>query len=388
MTIEGPSKSQIMVALVSDQRMQNIIPIFQKGAKYEEIVLIFSRERSTGKPHPKFEKAANDLLAVLGQRVKVSFSEDYVEPYDIEAVAAAVTSQLNKYITEHEIIVNISGGTKPMAIGALQATHKLGGTCLYTNTENEEILKLAPGGLIASEVMQVSDLDVDVYIRAYGEKIKESKKVEDIDEKNAEWAKIIGDQHSIIYQKIIVPVTTAMKEAQKNGEKYPISCKVNSTRRQQEIITQLAQMGLWLYCKETDEITLTDKISALFLNGLWVEAYVGMQMQQSGYFNDVRLNVKLNGWDGEIDVAAVSNGKLVLIECKSNVQQSQQLSKLDSFRKRLGGTYAQAYYARASEAYAKKITEQCRKHGLNGEFFGSGLREIGETIGTNIKKIS
>lgn len=387
MIAEESSESRIMVALVSDQRMQNIIPIFQKGAKYEELVLVFSKERGTGKPHSKYEKAANDLSAVLSPRVKIRFSEDFVEPYDIEAIAESITCLLNKYDSKQEVIVNISGGTKPMAIGALQAAHKLGRICLYTNTENEEILKLPPSGSIESEALQVSGLDVDTYIRAYGEQVIESKKVEDLDTKNCEWAKIIGDQHSIIYQKIIVPVTTTFKKAQNSKEKFPISCKIKSTRRQREVINQLAQMGLWLYREDTDEIILTDMVSASFLDGLWVEAYVGMQIQQSRYFDDVELNVKLNGWDGEIDVAAVSNGKLVLIECKSNVQQSQQLSKLDSFRGRLGGTFAKAYYARASEAHANTIKKQCRKHGLNGEFFGSELSEIGEKIGKNIKKV-
>lgn len=384
---DGPM-AQIMVALVSDQRMQNIIPIFQKGTKYEELVLVFSKERSTGKPHARYEKAAKDLSAVLSPRLKVSFSNDFVDPYNIEAVAMAITSQLNKYNGKHEVVVNISGGTKPMAIGALRATHKLGGVCLYTNTEDEEILMLPPDGSIVSEPMQVSGLDVDLYIRAYGEEITESKKVTDLNDQNKEWAKLIGDQHSIIYQKIIVPVTTMVKEAQKNRQPFPIACKVNSTRRQREVIIQLAQSGLWLYCRETDEISIVDNVSASFLNGLWVEAYVGIQMLQSGCFDDVRLNVKLNGWEGEIDVAAISNGKLVLIECKSNVQQSQQLSKLDSLRGRLGGPFAQAYYARASEAYANRIRKQCLKHHLNGEFFGAELRMIGEMIGKNIKKIS
>lgn len=388
MTRDDSPKARIMVALVSDQRMQNIIPIFQKGAKYEELVLVFSKERNSGKPLAKFVKAANDLSDVLSPLLKVSFSGDYVEPYNIEAVAMSITSHIIKYNIKYEVVVNISGGTKPMAIGALQATHRLGGICLYTNTENEEILKLPPDGSIVREPMQVPDLNVDLYFKAYGEEIIDSKQVEDLEENHREWAKIIGDQHSIIYQKIIVRVTTVVKDAQKNGQSFPIALKVDSTRKQREVIIQLAQSGLWLYRQDTDEITITDNISASFLNGPWVEAYVGMQMQQSGYFDDVRLNVKLNGWEGEIDVAAVSNGKLVLIECKSNVQQSQQLSKLDSLRGRLGGPFAQAYYARASEAYADRIRTQCRKYHLNGEFFGAELHEIGKMIGKNIKKVT
>jgi hypothetical protein len=386
--IEDRPKIQIMVALVSDQRMQNIIPIFQRGAKYKELILVSSRERKTGKPNARYEKAAKDLSAVLSPRLKVNLSNDYVDPYDIEDAARAIRYQLKKYDGNHEVVVNISGGTKPMAIGAIRATHELGEVCLYTDTEDEELLTLPPCGPVMREPIRVSGLNVESYFRAYGEVVTESKKVEDLPKKTREWAKMIGDQHTIIYPKIIVRLMKAVKEAIDNGQSFPIACKANSTRRQREVISQLAQLGLWIYHQETDEITITDRESASFLDGFWVEAYVGMKIQQSGCFDDVELNLKLEGWDGEIDVAAISNGKLVLIECKSNFQQSQQLGKLTSLRERIGGPFAQAYYARASESHADQIKKQCRKYHLNGEFFGAQLSSIGEMIGKNIKKAS
>lgn len=245
-----------------------------------------------------------------------------------------------------------------------------------------------PDGTTEKEPIQIVGLDVSIYIRAYGEEVTESKKVEELNEKQKEWAKIIGDNHSIIYQKIIIPIISTIKEAQRNDQSFPITYKANPTRRQREVIEQLAERDLWSWHQDSREILIADHISSTFLNGPWVETYVAMQMQQSGYFEDLRLNIKLKGWEGEVDIAAISNGKLVLIECKSNVQQSQQLAKLDSLRQRLGGPYAQAYYARASEAYANHISKQCRKFNISGEFFGAELRDIGNEIGKNINRIS
>ena len=376
-----------MIALVSDQRMQNIIPIFQDGANYEELILVISKERGTKKPHPRYQKVAGDLDSILSPRLKVTLSDDFVDPFNIEAAAVSINSILTKY-DKNNVIVNISGGTKPMAIGALRATHNMGADCIYTNTEDGEILWLSPDGSIKKEPMQVAGFDVSLYMRAYGEEITESNRVDDLNEVHREWSRIIGDNHTIIYTNIIMKITSAIKDAQKKGKSHPITCNVNPTRKQREIIELLDQKGLWLWHHDLDEIIIMDKTSSDFLNGIWVEAYVGMRMLQSDYFNDVLLNVKLKGWEGEIDVAAVSNGKLVLIECKSNVQQSQQLSKLESLCRRLGGPYAQAYYARASEAYAERIKTQCRKYNIDGEFFGRELQSIGEKIGENIRKIS
>lgn len=376
--------AKVMIALVSDQRMQNVIPILQDGANYSELVLVLSKERGTGKPLQKYKEAADDLMAVLGPRLEVSSSDDFVDPYNIEAVATTISSLVDKYDGGDGRVVNISGGTKPMAIGALRAAHHAGVACLYTNTEDGEILWLFPDGSTASEPLRVLGLNVPLYIRAYGEEVISSTKVADLNAAQKAWAQIIGDQHVVLYQKVIVPVTLAIKAAQRNRLGFPITCKVTPTRRQREVIEQLAHKGLWEWNQDTGEIVVADNRNAAFLNGAWVEIYVAMQIQQSGFFDDVRLNIKLKGVDGEIDVAAVSNGKLVLLECKSNVQQSQQLSKLDSFRRRLGGPYAQAYYARASEAYANRIRKQCRKFRLNGVFFGAELRGIGEQIGRNV----
>jgi hypothetical protein len=373
-----------MIALVSDQRMQNVIPLLQAGATYSELVLVMSKERQTGKPLPRYEKAASDLVAVLkSPRLKVELAEEFVDPYNIESVASAIHSLMDKY--GGCAVVNVSGGTKPMAIGALRAAHACGVTCLYTDTEDNEILWLDPDGSTKSERIRVVDLDVSLYIRAYGERVIESKRVADLSATYKEWAEVLGDQHAIVYQKVIVLVARAIKEAREKKSGFPITCTVTPTRRQREIIEQLAQKGFWEWNQDSGEIAVTDNLIADFLNGGWVEVYVAMQMEQSNFFDDVRLNIKLRDVEGEMDIAAVSNGKLVLVECKSNVQQSQQLSKLDSFRRRLGGPYAQAYYARASEAYASRIRQQCQKFQLDDVFFGQELCDLGEKIGKNIR---
>ena len=373
-----------MIALVSDQRMQNIIPILQDGVTYDELILVMSKDRQTAETLPKYIEAAEDLKAVLKQYVEVKLSPESVDPYDIEAVASTISTLIDHCDGRDNVVVNISGGTKPMAIGALRAALRARVTSLYTNTEDSEILRLFPDGSIATKPIHVVGLDVELYIRAYGEKVIESKGVVDLGADYKAWAETIGNQHTVIYQKVIVPVTSAIKAARKNKSGFPITCKLRPTRRQREIIERLAQQELWTWDEISGQIVVADKRAASFLHGTWVEVYVAMRMQQSKFFDDVRLNVKLDGVEGEIDVAAVSNGKLVLVECKSNVQQSQQLSKLDSFRRRLGGPYAKAYYARASEAYAKRIRKQCRKIRLNGVFFGAELASIGNEIGKDI----
>lgn len=371
---------RIMLALVSEQRMQNAIPIFQKDAHYDQMILVLSKARNSNEPQAKYRKSASDLEAMLKSHVSVQVSDDFVDPYDIEDVAQKIRLLIERNSGKAEIILNMSGGTKPMAVGALQAAQAAGIESLYTNTEDGEIIWLAPSGSVRSEIIRVPDIDVPLYIRAYGEEVLASVKASDLDEYQVAWATRIVEFHSVIYQTVIVPVTSAIKTAREKKKGYPITAPLTPTRRQRAIIKQLAQDELWEWNEGNQQIAVRNPSIADFLNGGWVEVMVANQLYTSSYFDDVRVNVKLLDVEGEIDVAAVSNARLVLVECKSNVQKSQQLSKLDSFRQRLGGPFAHAYYARASAAYAKQIREQARKYRIDAVYCGAELQNIGTLI--------
>lgn len=374
-----------MIALVSDQRMQNVIPVYQRDAKYEKVVLVLSKDRRTDKPLKRFVQSAEDLAAVLKAKVtEVSTAPQSVDPFDIGSVKTTLTKIIEEHGSGGDLVVNISGGTKPMAIGALQAAQWAGVRSLYTDTEDGELIWLLPDGSVSTERIDVCDLDVATYIRAYGEEVKNSSRVDQYDPTLVQWARTIGDNHRVAYVQVINPVNKAVQERQKAGQTLPIACAVAAGRKRVEVIELLSDAGLWKWDAAAKEITVETRQAANFLNGGWVEAYVGLKVAESGHFDDVRVNVTLNGLDGEIDLAGVCNGKLFLIECKSNVQRTEQLAKLDSFRTRLGGPFARAYYARASDAYARDIRAQCQKYKLNGVFFGAELAALGQEIGRDI----
>lgn len=377
-----------MIALVSDQRMQNVIPAMQKGAKYEQLVLVMSKDRRTGKPLAHYQRSAEDLKAVLAPVVSaVTISDRFVDPFNIEHVRETVAGLVSDLAITGPTVVNISGGTKPMAIGALQAAQSLEVRGLYTDTENGEILWLSPDGSIDTDLIDVHHLGVSAYIRAYGETVASASKVTDLAQEQVTWATLIGDNHRVLFDNVINRVNRQVREARQDGAHFPIRCTVASSKRSREIIQELENEGLWRWHAASEEVEVVDRRSAVFLNGIWVEVYVAVKMEANDAFDDVFLNVTLSGVDGEIDVAAVSNGKLVLIECKSNLTTSEHLGKLDSFRRRLGGPFAKAYYARASSAYFRRIKAQCAKVRLNGVFFGPELSDIGRHIGDAMGRV-
>jgi hypothetical protein len=379
---------RVMIALVSDQRMQNVIPVFQNGARYDEIILVISKDRSSQKPLARYDRSANDLKTVFEvQNLQVTISDQYVDPFDIQMVQQAVEALVVSVMQKGEVVVNISGGTKTMAIGALQAARRVGVPCLYTNMEDGQILWLnGPSGSAHSESIIVRNLDVSSYIRAYGEEVITGLKVSDLDHETVKWANYVGEQHSVLYKDIIRPINDAIK---KGRHKTPIHWNaIRATRNQRKAIEFLAAEGLWRWDSINQMVILEDSNALPFLFGGWVEIYAATKLYESGFFDDVRLNVKLKGIDGEIDVVAVGKGKLVLVECKSNVQRSEQLSKLDSFRNRLGGSYAKAYYVRAGYEDFRRIEEQCKKFRLDQAFFGPEIQQLGKQIGERLGLVS
>jgi hypothetical protein len=368
-----------MIALVSDQRMQNVIPILQDGARYSELLLVLSKERRTGQPLPRFVASADDLKAALPKSIQVTLCHEWVGPSSIEETEATVSLLIRQACGQDDVCVNITGGTKPMAIGALRAAQAAGVTSLYTNTEDNEIIWLASDGAIRAERIQVRNLDVKLYIRAYGGKVLKSQPMAKVGNERKLWSETIATHHEIIYTSVICQVMKAISDSR---NAYPVRCKFTGPLdpRQIAVIQQLAEQGLWEWDEIEKQITVTTQSYGSLINGGWVEVYVATRMEQSGCFDDILLNVLLKGIAGEIDVAAIKNGKLVLVECKSNLKQIVQLNTLDGFRRRLGGSFAHAYYARGSDDNQSEIQEQCKKLGLNGVFFGPQMREIGVKI--------
>lgn len=369
-----------MIALVSDQRMQNVFPVIQKGAKYDELILVLSKDRKTGKPLERFVRSASDLKAVLSGYVgRITVHGVYVDPYDIGAVRSAILSLIQN--TSGEKVLNISGGTKPMAIGAFEAARSAGMRCVYTNTEDGELLWLFPDGSMKKELIDLF-LDVPTYIRAYGERIDKSRDPGQLPAEQVRWARLLVEHYELLYKPVINRLILRFKKDTRERGKpaFPFSFEISPTRRQRKAISEVAQEGLWDWDEDENRVIVRDMEAMKFLNGGWVEVLVANQLYESGFFDDVKMNIFLKGVEGEIDMAATGKGKLVLIECKSNVKRSEQLNTLDAFRRRLGGPYAYAYYVRASDAYRSQIEKQVRKIRLNGAFFGVELRNLAREI--------
>jgi hypothetical protein len=88
----------------------NIIPLLHESFKPEQVVLLVTEGMQDKAPH------ARKMIQSLGIKVHTS----NVDSYDIKAIREQVLNVLSKH-EGHSLALNVTGGTKIMALGAYEA---------------------------------------------------------------------------------------------------------------------------------------------------------------------------------------------------------------------------------------------------------------------------
>lgn len=149
-----------LISLVGEQPAPNVLPI--RHFAPEQIVLVCTKRTL---------RLSENIAAVLGERVVRPFCE--TEAYYVDAIKAS----LLQYIEQHgwrsdTLIFNLTGGTKPMAIAALEIARQYGATTFYYQTEENEsllhIYRFDGTQLLCQKPIQIQvSLSIDEFLRLY-----------------------------------------------------------------------------------------------------------------------------------------------------------------------------------------------------------------------------
>lgn len=141
--------------LVSRQAMANVLPVLMFQPK--SVVLFTTPE----------EKHCADNLEKLFKSKGIKVSRlDGLNAYDYINFKDAVKSELEK--TEGDVILNVTGGTKLMALAAYEAFAEKDKKIFYCNTENKQIIHLFPK--LNTEPLTLN-LSIKDYLISYGYEI-------------------------------------------------------------------------------------------------------------------------------------------------------------------------------------------------------------------------
>lgn len=364
--------AKMMIALVSEQRMQNLIPVFQRGASFEHVWLI--RSTDADNPKSRFAQAWRDTTETLRNSLNVHSAEPSVGAYGIDQTRRVVADLLSK--ESGPVVVNFTGGTKCMSIGAYLAAQAAKKVTLYVDTANEKLVWFQPDARVKEEDFDLGgQLTVRIYLQANGKQIDE--------ERTRQYAL---PQHAYGAARKLVAlwprwagVLEAFGTAISQGRDL-----VSDYVEDNEATDILTEYG---FIRRTEEGWVITQGGRAFLTGKWLDAMVHVLLEDSQFFDDVSSNLRLQGVENEIDILATRKGQLSIIECKSGDLGGQTtLNKLQAIRTGFG-TFARAFFVTSREANQvnRAFQKRAREYGVREIITAESLLQVADIVKTRMR---
>ena len=114
----------MLVSLIGEQIIPNLLPL--KHLRPETSIAVFSNYTRMG-----YER----LQKVIGRDVDLIPCQ--VDAYNIDAIIPVLTDALGIWGPPHELLFNITGGTKPMSIAAYLTAGQMNAPVIYFQTEGK-----------------------------------------------------------------------------------------------------------------------------------------------------------------------------------------------------------------------------------------------------------
>jgi len=308
-----------LFCLVSRQPMANTIPVL----KYmPPKVLLFSTNEEN--------KVADQLEKLFKSKNLWVKRINNLDAYDYHSFRRNISRQLSQL--ENAAWLNLTGGTKLMALAAYEIFTERNKNVIYCNTEKKQIIHLFP--VYKTEAIDLA-ISIEDYLLAYGYNVISIKR--ELPEDKIKLFKLI--EHTKCHDQFVM-FSKKIRETIKLDEPQKSCCTIH-----------------WQYYKNYDKITIVHIKSKSkftfeqknFMHGIWLEefAYYTLINNINHNFDDIAYDIKIQTIDGlenQIDVAFIRNSRLYLISCKSGIKdENSALYEIETLRQLTGGTYASGY---------------------------------------------
>jgi len=338
--------------------------------KPDKVVLITSSEE-------RFKKNAEYFKKYLGDQVVLEMREtdayDYLKTYD-----------LCTEIIGEGAILNVTGGTKLMALGAFLAAKETKTPSIYIDTENRNIIRLNEADKVVEDIgfprMKLFD-----FIHPIGIDIIETQIINE--EMNAAIAKLA--KTAITPDGLWLKFTQYINcNKQRNGDNWsvPVEQTVNGKKNwlnlgfiksleDVNIISDVKTRNKEVFFKFTNQAYE----HLLSMGGFVLEAYIYDVLRKSSIlFDQIEVGVKFK-WDddssekkqnvqNEIDIVTCKAPLLGLVSCKMGKENlTPALNELDLYAKRFGGIYARKVLVTSlnRSSVSQLVYKRAEKMGIN-----------------------
>lgn len=311
----------ILVCLVSQQAMANVIPALE--LRPEKVVLLStSREINT----------AENIKKVLDSAgIDTEIFRDLISPYNLEEIKVNIRKLIDEY--KDDLILNVTGGTKTMAISAFEIFKEQNKPVIYYDPDHHSIMSLTSD--LEPEKVK-NKLQIKSYLKSYGYEIYEEGTSSGRAESKEKFFESFDETRFIEFSLFLDYIR---KSYQLNEPRINRSLTGFTFNKNYDVIRIIDDKS-----KESLQSDLSN-----FDYGNWLEDYFYIKLKKENY-DDVKYAVKFesNGVRNEIDVMATKDCKLFLFSCKSGKSEQKDLMEIDILRKLAGGIFGQAFFLSTS----------------------------------------
>ena len=307
------------LCLVSAQATPNLLPLLDEAWRPNKVVLACSA------PMKARALALRAVVQTKAQGMEVVIL-DLPDAYNY----AALSDTFLNYLAEHEhedIALNVTGGTKLMAVAAQEAFREAGKPVFYVSVETDEVLLIGASSNDQPVAPLRAKLKVHEMLRAHGYQVTTQAPPQISRDLRDLTARLIDHVAS---SGRALGVFNALARAARNAN---LRAELDEAQRDSRALgaiialfedaALLQQVGYALIFKS--------EASRVFANGGWLEAHVFEALQslraQHEALTDVALGLRVqfestqgsaaSNDKNEIDVAFLYRNTLHLIECKT-----------------------------------------------------------------------
>ncbi len=307
-----------MFCLVSHQAMANVIPVFMYQPSK---VVLFAT--------PEEKHTADHLQKIfISKNINVNRIDD-LDAYDYLKFKDCILNEINK--VSGDLVLNVTGGTKLMALAAYEAFAEKDKKIIYCNTDRNQMIHLFPK--LSTEKLDL-DISIQDYLQSYGYTVANTR-TNEVKKEYFELFELIESNN------LKLPFTKFLDNYRhKTGSENPLKTYVD---KKNKIFTiQRTPTSIILFVNNRKFKFNDEK----FLKGDWLEYYMLYSLEKQNIKPEAGVKIiSETNVENEIDIIFIKDYQLYLISCKSgkNSDPNKDIYEIETLRNIAGGTFGKAF---------------------------------------------
>jgi len=324
------------IVLVSAQAAPNLLPALDPALKPAEVVLLVTT---------KMEQPADALEKVFQQTGVKTTRVNIANEHDFDALETTLM-ELAAARDGQSVALNVTGGTKLMALAARSIADAAGWSVFYVDADTDEVIWL--GKNAAPRQKLTEQLRLPHYLMGYGFELHNGVERP----QHSAWHTDLLNTLLMQIGSLEQPLGQLNWLAQQAQEKRRLQVELSDQQLDSRGLEALLRIFEEAKVLKTEGKTLifNGENERNFAHGGWLEQHVFRTVSQlTGELKirDKAANLKVtnaNGVENELDVAFMARNRLFVVECKTARMDKAEASKandtlfkLSEICRRVGG---------------------------------------------------